>query len=201
MEQPRVLDRDRRLQREARQELELGVVERAAAGPPDGHRALDGLAGQERRHHQPLVRLAVGTWDLDRARVGAGVVDEFGAARREQAADDADAGLDLGCLDRLRNVADRDDRAERSAAGVGQEDRAVVRVQQVLRVAGDPVHDRARSSVAEMSRPTSASAAVSRLRRCVSSNRRAFSSAMLMLLASVCSRRTSDSPNACSRCA
>ena len=50
-----------------------------------------------------------------------------------------------------------------------------------------------------MSRPTSASAAVSRVRRCVSSNSRAFSSATLMLLASVCSRRTSDSLNACSR--
>ncbi len=50
-----------------------------------------------------------------------------------------------------------------------------------------------------MSRPTSASAAASRVRRCVSSKSRAFSSATLMLLASVCSRRTSEALNACSR--
>ena len=35
--------------------------------------------------------------------------------------------------------------------------------------------------------------------RCVSSNSRAFSSATLMLLASVCKSRTSDSVYACSR--
>ena len=40
---------------------------------------------------------------------------------------------------------------------------------------------------------------VSLSRRCVSSKRRAFSSATLMVVASVVSRRTSDSPKACSR--
>ena len=56
-----------------------------------------------------------------------------------------------------------------------------------------------RSSVDEMSRPTSASAALSRVRRWISSNRRAFSRATPMLAATVVSRRSSDSPKACSR--
>ena len=81
--------------------------------------------------------------DLDRARIGTRVVDEFGAARREQAADDADARLDLGRLDRLRDATERDDRAVSAAARVGQKDRAVVGVEQVLRVTRDPIHHHA----------------------------------------------------------
>src|SRR6185295_9767742 len=56
-----------------------------------------------------------------------------------------------------------------------------------------------RSRVDEMSRPTSASAALSRVRRWISSNSRAFSSATPMLDATVVSNRSSDSPKACSR--
>ncbi len=59
-EEPRVLDRDGGLQREPDEEIELGLVERLAAGAPHGHRAFDDLAGHQRRDHQPLFLVLVG---------------------------------------------------------------------------------------------------------------------------------------------
>jgi hypothetical protein len=50
-EQARILDGDRRLERESLQEFQVGVGERLAARAPHGHRALHRLAGAQRRHH------------------------------------------------------------------------------------------------------------------------------------------------------
>ena len=118
----------------------------------------------------------------------------------DEAADDALADVDHRGLDCRGDVADRDDRP------VGLLRRRSGRKMALLPALSRSFAWRAmrsitvgRSSVDEMSRPTSASAAVSRVRRWVSSKRRAFSSATLMLLASVCSRRTSEALNACSR--
>ncbi len=58
-EEPRVLDGDGGLQREPDEEVELGLVERLAGGPPDGHRAFDDLPRHQRRDHQPLLFVQV----------------------------------------------------------------------------------------------------------------------------------------------
>src|SRR5439155_15474094 len=58
-EQPRVLDGDRRLQRQPDQELQLAVQKRLASGTPDGHRPFYRFAGHERRDHQALALLSV----------------------------------------------------------------------------------------------------------------------------------------------
>ena len=95
VEQPRVLDGDGGLQRESRQELELGVVERKAAGAPHRHRA------PARSCPPPAARPSAarfpgrsvpGIWI---AR-GSACVSLMYSARpaSQQAADDADAGHD-----------------------------------------------------------------------------------------------------------
>ncbi len=57
-----------------------------------------------------------------------------------EAADDAFAHLDDRGLDGLRNISDRDDRTVSLRIRVGQEDRAAVRVEQILGMARDAVH-------------------------------------------------------------
>ena len=59
-----------------------------------------------------------------------------------EGADDPLTYIDHRRLDDRRDVSDRDDRAVALSAGIGQENGAVVRVQQVLGVTGDAVHDR-----------------------------------------------------------
>ena len=72
------------------------------AGAPHRHRALHRLAGAQRRHHQPLVAGLLGAGDLDRARVVVRVVDELGAAARDDAADDADTRARSRCPSPVR---------------------------------------------------------------------------------------------------
>ena len=130
----------RRLARQADEEIELAWLERRAAVAPHRHRAEHCGAGQERHHHQALVAAARRAGDLQRPRVGIDVVDQLGLAALQQRADDAGAGLDPRRLDRLGGVTDRDRGAMRAGIALGQEDRAVARLQQVLRVVGDAVH-------------------------------------------------------------
>ena len=140
LEQARVLQRDGRLQREADQELELARVERLAGVAPDRHRAEHLRAGLQRRHHQPLERLGRRALDMDRARVGVGVVDDDRLAALQCAADDAAPRRDAARQQRLGHVAERDERRVGAAVRVAQEDHAVVDAEQVLRVARDAVH-------------------------------------------------------------
>ena len=56
-EQARVVDRDRRLLRQADEEVEVGCVNgRAPRRAPHGHHAVDAAAADERRDHQSLRR-------------------------------------------------------------------------------------------------------------------------------------------------
>ena len=69
-EQARILDGDRRLQRESDQEIELAW--RRTACPPVRHTAITPLTvlpAMQRRHHQPLVLGLLGARDLHRARI------------------------------------------------------------------------------------------------------------------------------------
>ena len=92
-----------------------------------------------------------------------------------------------GFTDRFGHFADRDDgaivRRARSRAG---RSRCSPRAAGPSRGAAMRSMTVDRSSDDERSRPTSRSAAVSRVRRCISSNSRAFSSATPMLAATVC---------------
>src|SRR4030095_3409418 len=106
------------------------------------HRALDRLTGEQRNDHHPLVVVDVGALDLDRARVARRVVDELGAARLQDVADDTLSDFDGHLAYRLADLADRDDRTIRLAARIGEEDRTRVCGQQILRVARDAVHHR-----------------------------------------------------------
>jgi hypothetical protein len=56
VEQARVLDRHRRLLRKPAEKFELGLVEHATAGAPDGERSLDARSGKQWRNHQSLAR-------------------------------------------------------------------------------------------------------------------------------------------------
>jgi hypothetical protein len=67
VEQPRVLDSDGRLQRQADEEFQSARVKRLAARSPNGHRALDGFPGHEWRHHQPFMLLLQRAGELNRA--------------------------------------------------------------------------------------------------------------------------------------
>jgi len=68
----------------------------------------------------------LGAGDLQRARISAGIVDELAATALKDAADDPGSDLDLRVLQRLRDVAYRDDRPIRAAARRREKDRAVL---------------------------------------------------------------------------
>ena len=172
--------------------------------PPVRHTAIAPCTASpesERHHHHPLVALRRGARNLHGARVGLRVVDEFRLPALQQLPDDAFARDDRRGLDLVGRCSERDDRAvgatvrpgrkialslavSRSFACVAMRSITVAEVERGGQVAADVGEQRGRSS---------------RARRCVSSKRRAFSSATPMLAAIVDSRRTSASPNACSR--
>ena len=94
VEQPRVVQRDHRLLRQAVR----NASSRASNGlPPLRHTAIAPCTCSpdlQRHDHQALVGAALGAGDLHRARIGRGVVDELGLAALQQAADDAAPRLD-----------------------------------------------------------------------------------------------------------
>ena len=142
MEQPGILDGDGCLQRKSGQKFELGVVEGESAHSPHGHRAPDRRTRHQGRHHQTFVRLLNSAGDLDSAWIRPHVVDVFRVTGFQQAADDARPRHDLGRLDGVGDFADGDDGAVGLAGGVGQEDRAVIGVEEILGMPGDAVHHR-----------------------------------------------------------
>src|SRR5207249_3568985 len=91
--------------------------------------------------HQPFIFRPVRAGDLDRAWVRLRVVDVFSTTGGEDAADDSGTGNDFGGLDLFAHDAHRDNRSIAAAAGLGQKDRAVVAVKEILGVLCDPVHD------------------------------------------------------------
>ena len=87
-EQPGVLERDRRLTGEADQELQIVAVERRPRDPPHREHALDVVADEQWRHHQPLERRGRGAFDLNAAIIRSGVVHEVGDPAVDDVADD-----------------------------------------------------------------------------------------------------------------
>jgi hypothetical protein len=132
-------------ERQSREEFEFGVLERLAAGPPYGQRALDRLAGAQRRHHHPFTGSFLRTGNVERARVVIRIVDILGAAAGDDGADDALTGDDPHVL-QLRGAPTFRDNGPESPPGavavLRQEDRAVVGDEKILGVMRDAVHDR-----------------------------------------------------------
>jgi len=130
------------LQREPDEEVQIGFAKQLAPIAPDRHYTLDGLPSQKRRNHQALVFLFLRSRNEKHARIGVRIVDEFGAAALNNAADDAFADPDYCGLDRFRDVAECHDRSIRLPIRIGQEDRAVVGAQEILGMMGNAVHHR-----------------------------------------------------------
>ena len=106
VEEVRISQRDHRLPCEAREELQVTLVEQLTTGAPDGHRAFHRTIGDEGNHHQPFIMLARGAGNLHAARIGFGVVDELRLAALHDVADDSHAALDHHRFDGLGHVAD-----------------------------------------------------------------------------------------------
>ena len=97
--------------------------------------------------------------------------------------------------DRVGRLAERDDRAVLGGARFAHERRARFRVEEDHRPLGDPLeHAIEHRACAEISRATSANAAISSARRRISSYSRAFWIAVPTLAAIVERRRSSASP-------
>ena len=199
--QPRVLDRDRRLARQADHEVEVGLGERAADGlvAPDRHHADHLLAREQRREDHRLGRVVgFGAGDVSHARVVRWVVDDLGHAALRDVAGQAIAQLHLPGFVDLGVLAQRHDRAAGGhpapAAAARHRGRAAD-PWRARRSAPARSADRAWPRYRGRPRP----ARPSRRRGAVSLNSRAFSSDTLRLDASVLSSRTSVSPKACSR--
>ena len=142
-EQSRVVDGDGGLLGETDEQVEVALGEQLARHrPPHGHPADDLVVSDERRDHQPVRLVGVGVRDQEHPRIGRRVVDRLGPSRGERATDDPVSKVDRGGEQLVRDVAERDDRAERVAAGLGQEDGARIGGQQAHRVLDDPIeHD------------------------------------------------------------
>ena len=157
----------------------------------------DVAMGDERSDHEPVAVVGIRAGDVPGPRVGDHVVDRLGPSRLDRAADDArpDSGSSR-CQQRVRDLADRDDRPEGPPSGWGRKTALDCGTEE-LDCAGSAMLWRTAvgSSVAEISRPTSASAAISRARRWVSWYSWALRIAAPTFAAIVESSRTSSSPN------
>ena len=156
LEQPGVLDRDRRLLREPDEEVEVVVGERVrgARRAPDRHHPDDLTSRDERRGHQALLVLVLCPRDLHRARVAEDVVDDLRRPAEREVADDPLAGCDRVAHERLAELAEGHDRHE--AAVALQEDRARVGVEQFACAFADlAAGSGSRSRSAPISRPSS----------------------------------------------
>ena len=139
--EPGVVDRDRRLVRQALEEGEVRVRERGSpVGPPHGGHADQRVAGEHRGDHEPVdvVRL-LGAGDRDRARVGVRVVHDLRSVPRGRAADDALAQQDRVVEDARGVVAPRHERLERLAVRLREIHRAGLDAEQVQDALGEAV--------------------------------------------------------------
>ena len=140
-EQPRVLDRDRRLMGQADEETQVRVRESVTGTrSPDGHHPDHVTAGQQRGGHQPFLRVVHLAGDRHRALVAGGVVHHFRYGPVREVTDDALAELDRVGHDELREMAERNDRHERPGL-LFQEDGARIGLQQFAGSLGDAAQD------------------------------------------------------------
>ena len=153
--------------------LEVGrreglIAPRAPDGHHAGHLAADRAAARPSAAPRRPGRARM----MARAR-GSDVVDHSRPSRHGDVADDPLAAVDRGRLDLLGDLADATSARKISPSSLGQEHGAGVGLEHRPRAIRDRLEQASRSSVAEISRPTSASAAISRAPR-VSSYSRAF---------------------------
>ena len=140
LEQPRGLDRDRRLLRETDEEVEILVREELGRRrSPDGHHPDDPTASQERSRHQAFFVLLPRARDADGPRIAREIVHDLGGAAARQVADHTLADADRVGHDQLGHFADRHEgEVPIRTRTLLQEDRARVGLQQVLRPFADP---------------------------------------------------------------
>ena len=142
-EQAGIVDGDRGLLGHAHEQLEVVFRELPARhGPPGGEHAHDLVTGDQRSDHQPLLDVGVGARDLHAAAVGLDVVDDLGIAAQHDVADDPLADPDRVVEDGFGECADRDDRLECLAIGLGQEQGGRIDAEQRLRKFHDLLQDR-----------------------------------------------------------
>jgi hypothetical protein len=132
LEQTRVLDRSCRLLRQPHEEVQIGAREgTAGAEAPDGHHPDHAVAREQRRHHEPLLRLLVRTRNRAGARILVDVVDDLGFAPGGETSDDPLADDDAIRLDLVGISTLRHSRPESLALRLREVDGARVGLEQV----------------------------------------------------------------------
>ena len=123
--QPSVVDRDGRLLGQPDEQLQIAVrVELARDRPPYGHPADHLVMRHERRDHEPIELVGVRPGQDPDTRIAHDVVDVFGLAGLEDAADHALPERQGVGLDLFGDRAPTDDRFERTPVRLDEIDGA-----------------------------------------------------------------------------
>ena len=138
LEEPRVLDSRRRLLGEADEEVQLRLSEGApGTEAPHGRHADHLVSREQRRDHEPLLRLHLRAGNRARTRIVGDVVYDLGLAAGREPADDPLSHDDAVRLDLVGVPAQRHGRSKRPVLRLHQVDGAGVGLEQVLRPLGD----------------------------------------------------------------